>query len=323
MTQMVDAVSFLHHSESLDASSAGVSSKIEVSIDSVQNSKSRQRGFSFDRTTSTHGNIIRTSSALSLLTGEDSFTQSARLLDESPDDQLLEQEYESTTPSPIYQPSPTQTYQVPGSMAYQVPGGIIPAPIPLRQTSPRYQVPGQPPYQLPEINLSINIPPHHTSPMQQAVVIGDPSTLGYFRVNTPNTNPATPSYTPRGSNIEPDDVDDATIVTKRSLISRPGQTESHPVIIDPNNMNVFVPSNIGNFSFDLAQLAVSRNIARGLHLDDMVGVEYITTGSNSHIFGATWNNQAVVIKVWNVFFLRLNKVIENYVFFSNVYLVVK
>ena len=63
----------------------------------------------------------------------------------------------------------------------------------------------------------------------------------------------------------------------------------------------------GNFSFDLAQLAVSRNIARGLHLDDMVGVEYITTGSNSHIFGATWNNQAVVIKVRNVFFSKIKQ----------------
>jgi hypothetical protein len=47
----------------------------------------------------------------------------------------------------------------------------------------------------------------------------------------------------------------------------------------------------------VVDLPLLRDIDRKVDLNDVVGLEYLSTGSNSQIYSAVWNNQRVIVKV--------------------------
>ena len=55
------------------------------------------------------------------------------------------------------------------------------------------------------------------------------------------------------------------------------------------------------FDFNIMNLRLLRNINRRVDLNEMVNLEYVTGGSHSQIYSATWQNQPVIVKVNNFF----------------------
>lgn len=57
------------------------------------------------------------------------------------------------------------------------------------------------------------------------------------------------------------------------------------------------------FDFNIIDLRLLRNINRRVDLNEMLHLEYVTGGSHSQIYSATWQNQSVIVKVRSYIFL--------------------
>jgi hypothetical protein len=55
------------------------------------------------------------------------------------------------------------------------------------------------------------------------------------------------------------------------------------------------------FDFDIAELPILRDIDRRVDLNNVIGLEYLSSGSNSQIYSAVYNNQRVIVKVLFIF----------------------
>jgi hypothetical protein len=64
-------------------------------------------------------------------------------------------------------------------------------------------------------------------------------------------------------------------------------------------MNSFHTS--GDFGYDIARLPTRIPIETKVNSDEFTDMEYITEGSNSHIFSAKWRGQWVIVKVCHLF----------------------
>ena len=53
----------------------------------------------------------------------------------------------------------------------------------------------------------------------------------------------------------------------------------------------------GDFGFDISTLAIRTPIETDVNSDEFTDMEYLTEGSNSHIFSAKWRGQIVIVKV--------------------------
>ena len=53
----------------------------------------------------------------------------------------------------------------------------------------------------------------------------------------------------------------------------------------------------GEFGFDISTLAIRTPIETDVNSDEFTDMEYLTEGSNSHIFSAKWRGQIVIVKV--------------------------
>lgn len=51
------------------------------------------------------------------------------------------------------------------------------------------------------------------------------------------------------------------------------------------------------FDFDVTDLPLLRDIDRRVDLNDVIGLEYLSSGSNSQIYSAVWQGQRVIVKV--------------------------
>jgi len=56
----------------------------------------------------------------------------------------------------------------------------------------------------------------------------------------------------------------------------------------------------GDFGFDINALTIQRPIETNVDSDEFTDMEYLTEGSNSHIFSARWRGQVVIVKMLQV-----------------------
>jgi len=56
----------------------------------------------------------------------------------------------------------------------------------------------------------------------------------------------------------------------------------------------------GDFGFDINALMIQRPIETNVDSDEFTDMEYLTEGSNSHIFSARWRGQVVIVKMLQV-----------------------
>ena len=63
--------------------------------------------------------------------------------------------------------------------------------------------------------------------------------------------------------------------------------------------NIEEPSR-DEFGYFIDDLPVKRDILREVDLEELVDLEYITEGSSSHIFSASWRDEQVIVKVCQI-----------------------
>ena len=93
------------------------------------------------------------------------------------------------------------------------------------------------------------------------------------------------------------DIDDGTLVIdgEKSLV----RAEIHPVNVEELSQSVRsgLSHSRGDFSYSFDNLELKTIIPRNLTLTDVENLEYLTAGSNSHVFSAIWKNQPVIVKI--------------------------
>ena len=93
------------------------------------------------------------------------------------------------------------------------------------------------------------------------------------------------------------DIDDGTVAIdgEKSLV----RAEIHPVNVEELSQSVRsgLSHSRGDFSYSFDKLALKTIIPRNLTLTDLESLEYLTAGSNSHVFSAIWKNQPVIVKI--------------------------
>ena len=75
--------------------------------------------------------------------------------------------------------------------------------------------------------------------------------------------------------------------------------ENHPVDVDELKKSIKEGNSHarGGFSYFIDHLPIRSHINRNVDLDEMLDLEFLTEGSHSHVFSATWKSKPVIIKV--------------------------
>mmetsp|Transcript_34524 Transcript_34524/g.32891 ORF Transcript_34524/g.32891 Transcript_34524/m.32891 type:complete len:387 (-) Transcript_34524:298-1458(-) len=87
----------------------------------------------------------------------------------------------------------------------------------------------------------------------------------------------------------------------RSVVSR-GSSISGTALTSISNLSKMIKPmksarTTTHFDFDIAELPILRNIDRRVDLNNVAGLEYLSSGSNSEIYSAVWDNQRVIVKM--------------------------
>ena len=95
------------------------------------------------------------------------------------------------------------------------------------------------------------------------------------------------------------DVDDSSTVLMKPHLVQTFNAKQHPVDVRDLEESVREGSqhSRGTFSFKISNLEIRRDINRQVDLQEFTNMAFLTEGSNSHIFSATWQNQPVIIKM--------------------------
>ena len=283
----------IRRSQSSDEKNVILSEKIEVVKSSDIFSIAKQRTFSFDDLAFISDEIIEVDSSTASTTSATALPIDSLLPNDTcssicsvstaefGNEQILST---SRTPSPLLNRLSPYTYPnlkiSPGrntSLKYQVPGGIgVTCQIPGGLTN--NQMPGFDLTNPDDIKVPTPVMPYKVSYDGR-----NPNSVGYYRVSTPTT----PCMSATGSNQG--DIDDSSVITKRSFLSGVGHIESHPAVVTSRDSCLF--------NFPIENAIVKHPIQWDFLLDNVSGMVYITEGSNSHIYEATWNNQPIIVKV--------------------------
>jgi hypothetical protein len=123
---------------------------------------------------------------------------------------------------------------------------------------------------------------------------GGGSGKGVFRLTTPTLRAA-------GDSPDPSlvDVDDSSTVA-HGAATKSFNVKSHPV--DPHALEQSICEGSHHsreevFRYHIKNLRIRRQIDMDVDLNVFDNMSFLTEGSNSHIFAATWQNQPVIVKM--------------------------
>jgi hypothetical protein len=157
--------------------------------------------------------------------------------------------------------------------------GLPPVPPPALQLHREKSVHGRPPPQVQESQAP-------AGPSASRIV---------QRTMSPDNDSVARTATPDAASI----IDDSSCVSGADLLDRTEHEESHPVDVDvlSKSMREGKAHLRGVFSFNIIELPLRKRLNRQVDLREMTNLEYLTEGSNSHVYTGVWNNQSVIIKV--------------------------
>ena len=70
-----------------------------------------------------------------------------------------------------------------------------------------------------------------------------------------------------------------------------------PILETDKSSSSIEEQSCDEYGYFIDDLPIKKNILREVDLEELVDLEYITEGSSSHIFSASWRDEEVIVKV--------------------------